>query len=170
MRLYDNEQKRPRARPLERNWTAGCASFAQRVFEHRWHVVWTNTGTFFPAESEEDLLARIMAAAYLGLPGIGDRVYQNMVRGYRVCVDVTGRHIEPFFSVCPPACLLVAKSAGEWDASASPTRFRSDLIIKIVAFIAAVAGLSGATAAIVAMCTSRKNKRILNDKGLDGRS
>ncbi|KAJ8886349.1 hypothetical protein PR048_012560 [Dryococelus australis] len=37
-----------------------------------------------------------MAAADLGLPGIGDRVYQNMVRRYRVCVDVTGHHIEPF--------------------------------------------------------------------------
>ncbi|KAJ8885964.1 hypothetical protein PR048_012170 [Dryococelus australis] len=49
-----------------------------------------------PVESEEDLLARIMAAADLGLPGIGDRVYQKMVLRYRVCVDVTGRHIDPF--------------------------------------------------------------------------
>ncbi|KAJ8878367.1 hypothetical protein PR048_018944 [Dryococelus australis] len=39
-----------------------------------------------PVESEEDLLARVMAAADLGRPGIGDRVYQNMVRRYRVCV------------------------------------------------------------------------------------
>ncbi|KAJ8866879.1 hypothetical protein PR048_032741 [Dryococelus australis] len=31
-------------------------------------------------EPEEDLPVRIMAVACLGLPGIGDRVYQNMVR------------------------------------------------------------------------------------------
>ncbi|KAJ8866390.1 hypothetical protein PR048_032233 [Dryococelus australis] len=48
-----------------------------------------------PVESEEDLLARIMAAEELGLPGIGDRVYRNMVRRYHVCVDLAGRHIEP---------------------------------------------------------------------------
>ena len=47
-------------------------------------------------ESEEDLLAQVMAAADVGLPGIGDRVYQNMVRTYCVCVEVTGRHIECF--------------------------------------------------------------------------
>ncbi|KAJ8866309.1 hypothetical protein PR048_032152 [Dryococelus australis] len=50
-----------------------------------------------PVESEEDLLAQIMAVADLGLPGICDCVYQNMVHRYRVCVDVAGRHIEPFF-------------------------------------------------------------------------
>ncbi|KAJ8870549.1 hypothetical protein PR048_029572 [Dryococelus australis] len=33
-----------------------------------------------PVDSEKDLLARIMVAANLGLPGIGDRVYQNMVQ------------------------------------------------------------------------------------------
>ena len=44
-------------------------------------------------ESEEDLLARVIAAAYVGLPGIGYSVYQNMVRRYRVCVEVAGRHI-----------------------------------------------------------------------------
>ncbi|KAJ8866317.1 hypothetical protein PR048_032160 [Dryococelus australis] len=49
-----------------------------------------------PVNSEEDLLAQIIAAADLKLPGIGDRVYQNMVRRYRVCVEVAGRHIEPF--------------------------------------------------------------------------
>ncbi|KAJ8868715.1 hypothetical protein PR048_030254 [Dryococelus australis] len=37
-------------------------------------------------ESEEELLAWVMAVADLGRPGIGDRVYQNMVRRYRVCV------------------------------------------------------------------------------------
>ncbi|KAJ8879954.1 hypothetical protein PR048_020575 [Dryococelus australis] len=35
-------------------------------------------------------------SAYLGLLGIGNRVYQSMVRRYCVCVDVAGRHIEPF--------------------------------------------------------------------------
>ena len=47
-------------------------------------------------DSEEDLLARVMAAAYVALPGIDDQVNQNMVCRYRVCVDVTGRHIELF--------------------------------------------------------------------------
>ncbi|KAJ8866310.1 hypothetical protein PR048_032153 [Dryococelus australis] len=42
------------------------------------------------------LLTRIMAAAYLVRPGIGDHVYQNLVRRYRVCADVARRHIEPF--------------------------------------------------------------------------
>ncbi|KAJ8881440.1 hypothetical protein PR048_017921 [Dryococelus australis] len=37
-------------------------------------------------ESEEELLVRIIAVANLGRPGIGDFVYQNMVRRYRVCV------------------------------------------------------------------------------------
>ena len=46
--------------------------------------------------SEEDLLARVMAAADVGLQRIGDRVYQNMVRRYCVCVEVAGRHVEPF--------------------------------------------------------------------------
>ncbi|KAJ8874381.1 hypothetical protein PR048_025229 [Dryococelus australis] len=36
-----------------------------------------------PVKSEEALLARIITAVDLGTPGIGDRVYQNMVR--RVC-------------------------------------------------------------------------------------
>ena len=33
-----------------------------------------------PVDSEEDLIAQVMAAADIGLPGICDRVYQNMVR------------------------------------------------------------------------------------------
>ena len=45
-------------------------------------------------ESKEDLLVRVLAAAAVGLQGSGDRVYHNMVR---VCVEVAGRHIEPFF-------------------------------------------------------------------------
>ena len=35
-------------------------------------------------------------SADVALPGIRDRVYQNMVRRYRVCVEVAGRHNEPF--------------------------------------------------------------------------
>ena len=42
-------------------------------------------------ESEEDLLTRVMAAADVGLSDVGDRVYQNMVRRYRVRVEVVGR-------------------------------------------------------------------------------
>ena len=49
-----------------------------------------------PVDSEEDLLARIMAAADVGLPDIGDHVYQNMLRRYRVCVEVADRHTELF--------------------------------------------------------------------------
>ena len=37
---------------------------------------------------------RVMAAAVVGEPRIGDSVYLNMVRRYRICVDVDGRHFE----------------------------------------------------------------------------
>ena len=43
-----------------------------------------------PVESEENLLARVMAAA-----DVGDRVYYNMIFRYRACVEIAGRHIEP---------------------------------------------------------------------------
>ncbi|KAJ8883887.1 hypothetical protein PR048_015742 [Dryococelus australis] len=46
------------------------------------------------AITHEELLERIMTAADLRLPGIGDRVYQNMVHA-------AGRHIEPFLFVDP---------------------------------------------------------------------
>ena len=49
-----------------------------------------------PVESEEDLLEWVMTAADVELPGTGDRVYQNMVRRYSVCVEVAGRHMKPF--------------------------------------------------------------------------
>ena len=49
-----------------------------------------------PVQSEEDLQAWVMAAADIGQPGFGDRVYQNMVCSYHVCVEVAGRHIESF--------------------------------------------------------------------------
>ena len=45
-------------------------------------------------ESEEDLLTRVMAAVDIGLPGIGDRVYQNIVYTYHVCDEVDRRNIE----------------------------------------------------------------------------
>ena len=50
-------------------------------------------------ESEEDLLAWVMAAAYVGLPDIDYRVYQNMLRRYRVLYVLKSlvRHLEPFF-------------------------------------------------------------------------
>ena len=47
-----------------------------------------------PVESEEELLVRVMPEADVDLPGIGDRVNQNTVRRYRVCVEVAGRHVE----------------------------------------------------------------------------
>ena len=37
---------------------------------------------------EKDMLARVMAAANVGLSGIGDRLYQNTVRWYRSCVEM----------------------------------------------------------------------------------
>ena len=50
-----------------------------------------------PMDSEEDSLAWDMAAADVGLEGIGDRVYEKMVRRSLACVEVAGRHIESFF-------------------------------------------------------------------------
>ena len=44
-------------------------------------------------ESEVDLLARVMVAADVALPGIGHRVYQNAVRRYRVSLEVACRHM-----------------------------------------------------------------------------
>ena len=44
-----------------------------------------------PVDSKEDLLSQVVAAA-----DIGDRVHENMVCRYRVCVEVVCRHIEPF--------------------------------------------------------------------------
>ncbi|KAJ8877955.1 hypothetical protein PR048_022418 [Dryococelus australis] len=46
-----------------------------------------------PAESKEDLLARIMDAADLGLPGFGDRVYRNMVRRSNLHNTASGREL-----------------------------------------------------------------------------
>ena len=39
---------------------------------------------------------RVMSVTDVGLPGISDCVYQNMVQKYRVRVEVAGRHIELF--------------------------------------------------------------------------
>ena len=49
-----------------------------------------------PVDSEEELLVRVMAAADVGLQGVGDRVSGDMVRRYRVCVEATGHQSEPF--------------------------------------------------------------------------
>ena len=51
-----------------------------------------------PVESEEDQLARVMAAADIGtlrcwLSSVSEH---GTSRRYRVCVEVAGRHIEPF--------------------------------------------------------------------------
>ena len=45
-----------------------------------------------PVDSEEDLLAWVMAAVDVGLTEIGDRVYENMVRR----TLYAGLHTEPF--------------------------------------------------------------------------
>ena len=47
-------------------------------------------------DSEEDLLAQVMAAMDVGLQGIGDCVYENMVRRYHARVEIADHHIEPF--------------------------------------------------------------------------
>ena len=72
---------------------------------------WAECGEIVPHEqldlrdpwgSEVSLLAKgFIAVEDVGLPGIGDRVYQNLVRRYRLCVEVAGRHIEPFLQVNP---------------------------------------------------------------------
>ena len=49
-----------------------------------------------PVASEEDLLLRVMDAPDVGGPRIGDREYENMRRRHRICVEVDGRHMEPF--------------------------------------------------------------------------
>lgn len=50
-----------------------------------------------PVETEEDLVARVMAAAYIikHTPGLMGRVYDNMLRRYTLCNDHQGRHVEP---------------------------------------------------------------------------
>ena len=53
----------------------------------------TYTVSTYHVESKEDMLKRVIAAEDVGLPGIGDRVYQH--GSYRVCVEIAGRHIEP---------------------------------------------------------------------------
>ena len=46
--------------------------------------------------SEKDLLAWVMYMVNIGPQVIGDHVYENMESRYNVCVEVVGRHIEPF--------------------------------------------------------------------------
>ena len=50
-----------------------------------------------PVKSEEDLLARILAAAEIieHAPGFVGRVYENMRRRYTVCNEQEGRLVEP---------------------------------------------------------------------------
>ena len=65
---------------------------------------------------EKDLLARVMSVADIAPPGIGDRVYQNMVRRYRVCVEVAGRHIEPLLISGPRRKTMYSKQQ-KWESS-----------------------------------------------------
>ena len=58
-------------------------------------------------ESEEYLLARVMAAPNVELPGIGDRVYHNIARRYHVCVEAAGRYIEYMFLVGPDTASFI---------------------------------------------------------------
>ena len=54
-------------------------------------------GLGYPCGFRGRLLARVMAVVDVGSQRrTGDRMYENMVRRYRVCVEVAGRHIEPF--------------------------------------------------------------------------
>ena len=46
--------------------------------------------------SEDNLMMWVMSVAHFVLPGIGNHVYQNIVYRYCICVEVAGRHIEPF--------------------------------------------------------------------------
>ena len=49
-----------------------------------------------PVASKEDLLAQVMTAADVRGSKFSDRVYQNIVWRYCICVEVIGCHIEPF--------------------------------------------------------------------------
>ena len=50
-----------------------------------------------PDESEEDLLARILASEIIEhTPGLVGRVFENMRRRYTVCNEQQGRHVAPY--------------------------------------------------------------------------
>jgi hypothetical protein len=51
-----------------------------------------------PVETERDLTARLTAACetVLIMPGILDKVYQNMAHHYSACNDVGGGHFTQF--------------------------------------------------------------------------
>ena len=61
------------------------------LWDHKKNLVYE-----IPVDSEKDLLAQVMAAVDVGLQGIGDLGYQNMVRRHCLCVEVTSRYIKPF--------------------------------------------------------------------------
>ncbi|KAJ4442487.1 hypothetical protein ANN_04073 [Periplaneta americana] len=50
-----------------------------------------------PVETAEDLVARVVVGAgeVADIPGVIERVYQNIIRRYNACNEVGGRHIEP---------------------------------------------------------------------------
>lgn len=49
-----------------------------------------------PVESEEELIARILAAAQQiqTMPGLLERANQNMIRRCNACIEVGGRHFQ----------------------------------------------------------------------------
>ena len=61
--------------------------------------------TIPPVKSEEELLARVMAEEDDGLQGIGNRVYKNMVRRYRV-------YVEALVVPSSPSCICLASILG----------------------------------------------------------
>ena len=67
-----------------------------------------------PVDSEEDLLAWVMTAVDVGLQGIGDWMYENMVCRYLVCVEVASRHIELFLLVNPEEQQHTVSSRSGW--------------------------------------------------------
>ena len=82
---------------VDRSWLPDClACMFSRLDHGRLWVHMKSLNYDTPVATEEDLLAQVMAATDIGGPRIGDRVYQKMVRRYRICVDVGGRHIKLF--------------------------------------------------------------------------
>ena len=73
------------------------------------HVRRLHSASLFPVGSHEELdlrdprgiRGRPAGAVYdfggCCTPEIGDGVHQNMLRRYRVCIEVAGSHIEPLF-------------------------------------------------------------------------
>ena len=85
-----------------------------------------------PVDSEEDLLARVMAAADVGLPSIGDRVYENMVRWYRVCGEVAGRQSRALLVSGP--IKITYSTQQKWESSTYDVRGVLVVAVKLYVF------------------------------------